>query len=167
MVDFYPLLLCFTSCISTPWIFACNVFSALYDLENRLRDPLRSWGLFSFMTSSTFSEGVPNWSGTLQRILSLLKFSRRMLRFSFLLSRLAFFFGLLLVPKGPLFSWVSEIIGGTALRLRSMSWGVLSLTYCIVVQWQKKYLGIYSLQYFRSTLVAVFNLHSVDEEIIK
>ena len=52
----------------------------------------------------------------------------------FLCSRLAGFFRLLLVPKGSLFSWISEILGGTAPRLRAMSWEVFSLPSCFIVQ---------------------------------
>ena len=47
---------------------------------------------------------------------------------------LAGFFGILLVPKGPLVSRGFKILGGTASRLRSMSWGVFYLNSCLLIQ---------------------------------
>ena len=44
---FFPLLF-FTRYILTPWLFACAGFSAISDLENFLRYPLRSWGKLYF-----------------------------------------------------------------------------------------------------------------------
>ena len=85
----------------------------------------------------------------------------------FLRSCLVGFFGLLLVSKGPLFSCVSKILVGTAPRLREMSWEVLSLTYCLVVQWQRSSLGISYFIYDRLNLVAVFLHNYVEEERIK
>ena len=59
----------------------------------------------------------------------------------FLRSHMAGFFRLSLFPKGSLFSRGSEILWGTAPRLREMSWEVFSLPSCLVVQWQKIILG--------------------------
>ena len=52
-----------TRCIWTPWIFAFSGFSAVSDLDNHLRDPLRSWGsLIGFFIFPTFLEEAPKWS---------------------------------------------------------------------------------------------------------
>ena len=57
-VGILPLgLLCFTRCILTPWIFSCDVFSAVYDLDSLLRALLRSWGSFDCSMSPTFWRG--------------------------------------------------------------------------------------------------------------
>ena len=47
----------FTRCISAPFIYACTGFSAMSDLDNRLRDPLCSLGSLYFSMSPTFLEG--------------------------------------------------------------------------------------------------------------
>ena len=47
-----------TRCIWTPWIFAFSGFSAVSDLDNHLRDPLRSWGsLIGFFYISDIFRG--------------------------------------------------------------------------------------------------------------
>ena len=68
MVGFCKLLFCFTRCISTPCIFAWAVLSDVSNLDNHLRDPIRSWGSFSFSMSPTFLKGVLKWSGTIQQV---------------------------------------------------------------------------------------------------
>ena len=59
--DWHSLLLhfivCFTRCISTPWIFSCTVFSAVSDWESLLRDLLCSWGSFFFKVFDIFVRG--------------------------------------------------------------------------------------------------------------
>ena len=55
------LFIC-TRCISTPWIFAFSGFSAMSNLDNQSRYPLRYRGSFSPLMSPTFSEGAPKWS---------------------------------------------------------------------------------------------------------
>ena len=77
------------------------------------------------------------------------------------------FLGLLFVPKGSLVYWGSKIIGWTVPRLRAMSWEVISMPSCIVVKLQIRSLGISYLIPDGLTLLAVFPLNSVEEEIIK
>ena len=55
---FFPLFIYFTRCFSTPWIFSFTGFSAVSYLDNRLRDPLRSEGLFIFPCLWHFLKGV-------------------------------------------------------------------------------------------------------------
>ena len=59
---FHPLIFIFTRCISTPWIFYFSGFSAVSDMDNHSRDPLRSWGSFSLLMSLTFLEEALKWS---------------------------------------------------------------------------------------------------------
>ena len=79
----------------------------------------------------------------------------------FLRSHMSSLFGLLLLPKGSLFSRGSKILGGDDPRLRVISWEVFYLPSCFVVQRQKKYLGISSLISDGLTSASVFPLHSV------
>ena len=69
--------------------------------------------------------------------------------------------------KVPCFLGAPIILRGTDTRLREMSWELLSLTYFLVVHQRIRSLGISSLLSDGITLVAVFPLHYVDEEIIK
>ena len=73
-----PIIYIFTRFNSTPWIFACSGFSAVSGLDDRLRDPLRSWGSFSFSMSPTFLKRFLKWSVNL--LIVLLTFSKRRLR---------------------------------------------------------------------------------------
>ena len=85
----------------------------------------------------------------------------------FLLSCLAGFFGLLLVPNVSLFSRGSKTLGGTDLCPQEIFWEVFSLPPCLVFQIQIMSIEISSLLSEFPTLVAFFPLHSIEEEIIK
>ena len=73
----------------------------------------------------------------------------------------------MLVPKGLFFSWGSEILRWTAPRLWEIPWEVFSLTSCFVIHLQRRCLGLFFLLYYGLTLVKVFPIHYVEEEIIK
>ena len=60
------------------------------------------------------------------------------------------------------FLWDPVILGGTALRLRAMSWEVFYLTSCLIINQRRSYLEIYYLFSDGINLVAVFTLHSVE-----
>ena len=85
----------------------------------------------------------------------------------YLRSSLEGLFGLLVALKGSLFYRCSGILGGTTPRLWAMSWEVLYLTYCFVVQRRRFNLRMYYLIFDGITLIATFTLHSLDEERIK
>ena len=55
-----------TRCIPTPWIFACTVFSAIYDLGIKLWALFRSFRSFDFPMFPTFLEGAPKLSAIFQ-----------------------------------------------------------------------------------------------------
>ena len=77
-VGFCPLLIIFTRCISTPWIFAFYGFSAVSNMDNHLKDPLRYWESFNFSIYMTLTEGVLKWSVNL--LIMLLMLSKRGIR---------------------------------------------------------------------------------------
>ena len=53
--------------MSTPWMFSFVGFSAIFNLDIHLRDPLRSWRFpFSLSMSPKFLEGVPKLSENFQ-----------------------------------------------------------------------------------------------------
>ena len=85
----------------------------------------------------------------------------------FLCSSLVGFFGILFVPKGSLVSQGSETLGGTTTRLLEISWEVLSIPYCFVIQQQRRCIGISSLISNWLTLVAVFSFYYIEEERIQ
>ena len=61
----------------------------------------------------------------------------------------------------------SKILGGTASRLRAMSWEVFSLSSFLVVHLRRISIRIYYLLSDGLTLVDVFPLHSEEEDRIK
>ena len=73
-----PILVFFTRCISTPWIFAFYGFSAVSNMDNHLKDPLRYWESFNFSIYMTLTEGVLKWSVNL--LIMLLMLSKRGIR---------------------------------------------------------------------------------------
>ena len=170
---FCPLGLLFLKGVfQTPWYFGEN-----------LRTPLHSWGSpFRFLMSDVFQRRLQScqqiffpcpfrtnywffasiWSTN--NIGSLYFCSRFDL---FLHSHMAGFFRFLLIPKGSLFFWGPKILGGTDPRLWEMSSELFPLPFCFVVQWWRRYLGISSLLPDRLSLVAVFPIHSIEEERIK
>ena len=70
-------------------------------------------------------------------------------------------------PKGSLFYRVSKILGGTGLRLQLISWEGFYLPSCFIVQWLRRSIGTSFLISDGITLVALFTLHSVEEEEIE
>ena len=130
-------------------MFAFSVFSAVSGLYIRLKDPLLR--VFSKLNVSNIigggSEVVRESSAVFlslaicarasgvyfpPNLLGVLRSCRRVALF--LRYLLAGVLGILLVPKGSLFSWGSKIIGGISPRLRVMSWEFFYLPSFIVVQ---------------------------------
>ena len=170
----YPLgLFCFTRCISNTLAFRriledsalfLRVTLSIFDVR---RFPEEAPELpAKFLSLSLPRELVSFFSSAWStNNLGSLWYCRRV--DIFLFSHMSGFFGFLLVPKVSLFSWGSEILGGTALRLRAMSWEFFSLAYCFVIQWQISFPGLSYLLSRGLTLVAGFPLHSLEEERIK
>ena len=98
---FFPLLMfSFTRCIPTPWIFACNVFSAV--VQYGQSQGILSWGFRRFLLSERAARVSPSeFLGGLVVV------------------RLSGGFFVLLLSLVPYLSWgISEIIGRTDLRLK-------------------------------------------------
>ena len=71
-------------------------------------------------------------------------------------------------PKVPGFlGGFPKFLERTAPQLQAASDKVFYLTSVFLVSWRRIFLGIYSLVYYRLTLVTLFLLHSVEVEIIK
>ena len=163
-------LFCLIGLLQTPWTFGEN-----------LRTPLHYWGFpfpiffvrhFSggssevvggfYLTgiSHTRCLGFPStWSSLWYPLLFLGWYFPP-------LSSGGFLWDLVCPKRFPVFSGLQNS-WETAPLLQAMSWEVFSLTSCLLFQWQIIYLGMYSLLSNRITLVAVFTLHYVEEEIIK
>ena len=141
-VGIFPLFFSFTRCISTPWIFAFAVFSAVSDLDTRLRNSLQSWESFSLLMSQTFSEEVWKWSSNfLNRFRVSCSFCSVQYLWGYLLllpclcvshhsSSGPYLWGILTVPKFSLILGVFKFLGRTASRLRSNVPGSLIPDFC-------------------------------------
>ena len=129
----------FTRCIPTPWIFACTVFSAIYDLDIHLWALLRSFGSFDFSMFPTFLEGAPKLSAIFQsfpRDLACLSCPIS-LGISDLVSRSSTFwslvwwrfFGIFLVPQFLVMRVTSKFSARPDLLLQATSQKVYSLIF--------------------------------------
>ena len=58
----FPLGSYFTRCIPTPYVFSCDGFSAMSNIDRILRSWIHYWGSFACSTSQTFLLGVPKLS---------------------------------------------------------------------------------------------------------
>ena len=152
-------------------MFAFSGLSALSNLDIHLRDPLlrvlSRLNIFNIIGGG--SKVVMNSLADFLSIsISARDFEDSCLRVAlFLRWFMVDFFELLLVSKGPLFSWGSKVLGGIAPRQRAMYWEVFYFPPCLVVQWQRRSIGITTLLYDGLNLVSVFPLHSIEEGIIK
>ena len=162
---------------SSHWVLFYKVYSKHLGLS------AKEWGLLSILEGSPFWSSLSNISPEavpklLADFLSLEIYARAAEVFwlpdilsglrschlidNLILSRLAGFFRIFLVPKGSLLYRSSEILGDTAPRLWVISRELFSLTSFFVVQWKIMSLGIYSLIYYSLTLVCVFPINYVE-----
>ena len=149
--DFSLLQFIFTRCIPPPWIFYFAGFSAMSDLENHSREPLKYWGSFYILMSLTSSEDYPKWSSI---FLNCFHASCRLcsvqylrgypilppgLRVSYRSSGGASLWGLSIVPCSPWFSGDLRRSWRECFAILSVYREVFFQPSLLVVYWQRRF----------------------------